>query len=125
MQDFRPLALLVDDSDIARELVADALRNEGFVVRTKITAIGVRALIRRLRPSIVIVDWRMPIMDGVSLCRAIREDVTVCEIPVLLYSSTDLSELGHAARDCGATAWAMKTEPKAIAWCAAEIVRGR
>jgi CheY-like chemotaxis protein len=39
---------------------------------------------RRQRPDVVLTDLDMPVLDGLGLCRAIRADLGLCDIPVVI-----------------------------------------
>jgi diguanylate cyclase (GGDEF)-like protein len=68
-----PLALLVDDDDAHRNLLATLVGRCGF--RVRIARNGSEALEQamHLRPRLVITGWGMPEMDAVDLVRALRE----------------------------------------------------
>ena len=68
----RPRVLVVDDEQPLAELVASYLRREGFEVT--VAADGERAveLARELRPSVIVLDLMLPVIDGIEACRRIR-----------------------------------------------------
>jgi CheY-like chemotaxis protein len=64
--------LVVDDDDSIREFVSVALTDEGYDVLT--AADGAEALetVRRRMPGVILLDMRMPVMDGWEFSRAYR-----------------------------------------------------
>ena len=66
--------LLVDDDDLVRTRLANLLRASQFEV--DVAASGNEALrIMNQRPcQVLLTDWQMPDMDGLSLCRVVRAD---------------------------------------------------
>ena len=69
----RPAAVLVvDDAEDVRELVADVLRQAGFVVRT--AANGLEALLAayEMHPNVILMDMTMPVLDGIAATRLIK-----------------------------------------------------
>jgi CheY-like chemotaxis protein len=68
----RVRALVVDDNDDARELVADLLRKNGFDVMIATDGTSALATIRDQRPDIALVDLGLPGIDGVGLVEAVR-----------------------------------------------------
>lgn len=76
--------LIVDDEHIVREVVARYLEREGY--RTLEAGDGDRAreLLERDSPSLVVLDVMLPGMDGLSLCRWIRER---SDLPVILLTA--------------------------------------
>ncbi len=76
--------LVVDDEPIVRDVVVRYLEHDGF--ETLIAADGdvARALIEEREPSLVVLDVMLPGMDGLSLCRWIRERSS---LPVILLTA--------------------------------------
>lgn len=85
-----PLVLVVDDSAETREVYAACLRDAGF--RTAQAENGLTALekARELEPAIVVLDYEMPILDGLEAARCLKEDPRTCGIPLMLVSSFEL-----------------------------------
>ncbi len=88
-----------DDPDVA-DLVALALERAGFEVATETHgAMGLAAALEQ-QPDVVILDWMMPGMTGVEICRALRADPRTEHCGVLLLTSraqeADI-DLGFAA----------------------------
>lgn len=65
--------LIVDDSKSYRHLLANILNKWGFNVIAAQDGIHALALLEVNTISVVISDWEMPVMDGVELCRQIRQ----------------------------------------------------
>ena len=63
--------LVVEDEDAIAEPLVAGLRREGFDVDR--VATGAAALEESLRPDLVLLDLRLPDMDGLDVCRALRE----------------------------------------------------
>ncbi len=82
--------LIVEDSPTQAEQLKGMLERHGFVVRAAINGQEALAAIAGDRPMIIISDILMPEMDGYELCRRIKEDDALKEIPVILL--TFLSE---------------------------------
>src|SRR5271169_1465926 len=65
--------LVIDDSPVYRRLIAGHLREWGFEVTVAESAAeGWKTLEQPSSPSLVLVDWIMPGMDGVEVCRKLR-----------------------------------------------------
>jgi CheY-like chemotaxis protein len=84
-----PLVLVVDDDFFVCSAVAEALRNERFLVAT--AANGVRALEMLksgLRPALVLLDLNMPGgMDGAQVIEAMQNDSALASVPVVILSA--------------------------------------
>jgi DNA-binding NarL/FixJ family response regulator len=72
----RPIRLvLVEDNDVFREALEllFGLRSDVEIVGTATDGIEAVELCRRLRPDVVLLDYRLPALDGVQAARAIRD----------------------------------------------------
>lgn len=65
--------LLVDDEDIVRESIGDYLRNRGFHVNLANSGQEALKLAHSTTIDLMILDVHMPIMDGLDVCRAVRQ----------------------------------------------------
>lgn len=72
MQDSR-IALVVDDSDLVRELICEFLADDGYEVVSADTAKSARSLLQTVKPDLCILDFFLGDEDGGSLAAAIRE----------------------------------------------------
>lgn len=68
-----PTALVVEDEPDITALVTSSLRNEGLKVSTAGTGADGLASARALRPEVVVLDLGLPDLDGVEVCRVLRE----------------------------------------------------
>src|SRR3712207_410260 len=99
-----PHVLVVEDDPVVAELVAFALQRLGLVVTVETDGDSGLAAARRLRPDLVVLDWLMPRMDGLEVCRALRADAdpALARTPVLLLTAKSQEpdlERGFAAGD--------------------------
>ena len=79
--------LVVDDEPDLLELVRFQLEQAGFEVETAAEGrIGLEA-IRRRRPSLVVLDWMLPDQPGTEVCRQLRADPALRDLPVLLLTA--------------------------------------
>jgi two-component system OmpR family response regulator len=78
--------LIVDDDRHIRELLAFALRREGFAIAEASDGAAALERIRREPPDLVILDILMPEMDGIEACRKLRQ---TSPVPVIFLSSKD------------------------------------
>ena len=85
----RSILIVEDDSDL-REALSEVLRDEGYSVES--AADGREALdrLRRdLRPSLILLDLTMPVMNGWQFRAEQRRDPALSEIPVVVLSAGD------------------------------------
>jgi CheY-like chemotaxis protein len=68
----QPHILVVDDDTAIRSFVEMALDGEGYAVSTAVNGAHALALTSKMRPDLILLDMRMPIMDGWTFARAYR-----------------------------------------------------
>jgi DNA-binding response OmpR family regulator len=101
--------LVVDDSEIVLEKASEALKPKGYEVLTALNAYSADSIIYGdKRPDVIIMDVMMPMLDGDKKTRILKDDATVCDIPVLLLSSKSDSELVKLAAESGADGFIRK-----------------
>jgi two-component system, response regulator PdtaR len=98
--------LVVEDEALIRMDLAEMLTEEGYVVAGE-AGDGEQALelARRLHPDLVIMDIKMPKMDGITAATSIVEERVA---PVVMLTAFSQRELIEQARDAGAMAYLVK-----------------
>jgi DNA-binding response OmpR family regulator len=79
--------LVVEDDPDVRDLVVLSLEQGGFKVLSESNGRTALALALEEQPDLVILDWMMPGMSGVEVCRAMRADARAKHIGVLMLTS--------------------------------------
>jgi DNA-binding response OmpR family regulator len=84
------LVLVVDDDELSRDLVIEILSDAGYAVRGAEGAEEAREVLKVASPRAIILDLRMPRVDGIALCRWIRSRPdALAVVPVLFLSACD------------------------------------
>lgn len=65
--------MVVDDDPSILAMVAEILRLEGYQVETATNGLEALQVIERRRPSLIVLDMRMPVMDGWGFARELRQ----------------------------------------------------
>lgn len=94
--------LIAEDDSLSRELISSRLEKWGYnVIVTKDGAEAMTILRQRKAPSLAILDWMMPGMDGLEICRRVRETDKIVYIILLTSRGTkaDLIEALRAGAD--------------------------
>ncbi len=93
--------LLADDDAVLLETAKDALGSMGAEAHVAASgAEAVRMVSEQAGYQVVILDWKMPDMDGIEAARQIRSHVGE-DVPILLISAYDWSDMEDAAREAG------------------------
>jgi DNA-binding response OmpR family regulator len=82
--------LIVDDEADLVWAVGQALRQEGHTLRVAYDGNEALELCRYILPDLIILDVSMPHMDGLTLCRTLRRDPGLAEVPVLFLTGRDM-----------------------------------
>jgi two-component system cell cycle response regulator DivK len=100
----KPSVLVVDDFADGREMVAEYLAFRGFTVTEARDGEEAIELARKLKPEIVLMDLRMPGMDGWEATRRLKKDPQTRHIPVVALTAHALTPEIAAARNAGCDA---------------------
>jgi DNA-binding response OmpR family regulator len=102
--------LIVDDSETTVLLLENELKGKGFEVFTADTADKATKIIlkKKTRPDLVLLDVRMPNVNGEQFCRFIKSNALFAGIKVLLCSGEDPEELRRICREAGADGYVAK-----------------
>lgn len=86
--------LIVDDSQLIREVIKEYLGNEGYKVCAAADGIEALDILRseEYEISVIILDWEMPKMDGMTFLHEIKKDKDWRLIPVVMQTSRDSEE---------------------------------
>jgi CheY-like chemotaxis protein len=91
------IILVVEDENDLRDAACEFLRAAGFVVVPAQNGVDALNLIRRRgRPSVILLDLTMPVMNGYEFLRFLRKDRVLQSVPVVVTSAID--DLPEGAR---------------------------
>jgi two-component system cell cycle response regulator DivK len=87
-----PLVLIVDDSEKNRKLARDVLRDAAFRTIESASAADGIALAAEHLPDVILLDLRLPDMDGTDAVRKLADAARTAGIPVVALSSLPLED---------------------------------
>jgi len=94
--------LLVEDNPDERWLLGEILRGRGHTVTACEDAESAWAAYQETHPPLLILDWILPELDGLELCRLIREDPRGAGCTILVVTSRDSEEDLRVVLEAGA-----------------------
>lgn len=97
----RKKVLLVDDVNLLLELEKAFLK--GLPVDVLVARNGAEALVlvKQTPPDLIYLDLNMPVMDGLTCCKALKSDPQTCDIPVIMVTTAGREEDEALCRDAG------------------------
>jgi PAS domain S-box-containing protein/putative nucleotidyltransferase with HDIG domain len=79
--------LLIDDNEDAIILQTAILESDGFRVESAMNGLEGLEKLKTVHPDIIVSDVLMPEMDGFQFCRAVKNDESLKDIPLVFYSA--------------------------------------
>ncbi len=96
--------LVVDDDDASRELITDVLIEAGYNVETATHGSAALFLVNETLPDLIVLDLKMPIMDGPTFARRLASRGT--PVPIIVITAATSGQF--TAEEIGASAWLLK-----------------
>lgn len=106
----RRILVAEDDFDIAR-LVQFQLQFNGYAVTLAPDGSEALKAARNDPPDLILVDWMMPVMDGLQTVKALKADPALRHIPVILMTARAQGHDIQAGMTAGAAAYLVKPFP--------------
>lgn len=103
-----PVALIVDDNDGNRKLARDLLSAAGFRTLEAATGADAIALASEHAPNVVLLDLRLPDIDGAEVARRLGDDERTAAIPVVALSALSLEGNDDWLQAAGFAGWLEK-----------------
>jgi putative two-component system response regulator len=89
MNDYNSTILIVDDDEANRETLLSILEPEGYRLATAENGWQAIEQAQNLQPDVILLDVMMPGMDGFEVCRLIRQQDQLAEVPILFLTALD------------------------------------
>jgi len=82
-----PTVLVVEDEPAQREVLGYNLEAEGFRVSSASNGEEALLLVDEMRPDIIVLDWMMPNVSGIEVCRRLKSRADTRSIPIIMLSA--------------------------------------
>ncbi len=97
----RPTILVIDDDEALSDVLSQRLRRQGFDTVTADSGTRGLAVAKTKCPSLIVLDLRLPDMDGFSICEKLADSTDTCDIPVIILSGMESPDIIRRARLAG------------------------
>lgn len=94
--------LIVDDTRLNIKLLTDILENHGYIVYSVNNGFLVLDIARTVKPDIILLDIMMPGIDGFEVCRRLKNDNELMDVPVIMVTARTKGSDIKKALDLGA-----------------------
>lgn len=103
-----PIVLAVDDDRITLRLIAAKLTKHNYFVETASSGEEALTILGDITPAVLILDVMMPGISGYDLCRLVKQEKRLKDIPVIFLTSRDAPKDYQTGRDLGAIIYMAK-----------------
>ena len=83
----KPLVLLVEDEPAQREILRYNLASEGYDVSIAENGDDALVLVEEIGPDLILLDWMLPGVSGIEICRRVKSRKASVDIPVIMLSA--------------------------------------
>lgn len=83
----QPCVLLVEDEGAQREVLTYNLESEGFRVVSAETGDEAMLMVAEESPDLMVLDWMLPNVSGIEICRRVKADPDTRHIPIIMLSA--------------------------------------
>ncbi len=107
--------LVVDDEPFILMMIEDKLKTAQIDVVTVRESQYALEYIRKERPDLVILDWMMPGLSGIELCKMIKADPTLQDLPIFMLTAKGQDADEEKGMQCGVKRYITKPfSPKSL-----------
>jgi two-component system phosphate regulon response regulator PhoB len=104
----QPRVLVVEDEPAQLEILAYNLESDGFMVSRARDGEEALLLIREDVPDVIVMDWMMPHLSGIEVCRRLKSNPETRSIPVIILSARSEDEDKVRGLEIGADDYVVK-----------------
>jgi two-component system phosphate regulon response regulator PhoB len=84
--------MVIEDEEALAMLLRYNLEKEGYTVATVSNGLNAVGEVEKLLPSVIILDWMLPEMSGVEICKLIRSKPDIKNIPIIMLTAKSQEE---------------------------------
>lgn len=115
--------VVIDDEPFILMMIEDKLRKAKIDVTTLRESIHALELIKKEKPELIILDWMMPELSGIDLCKLIKADPELKDIPIFMLTAKGQDSDEQQGFQCGVSRYITKPfSPRSLLEMVQEIV---
>ena len=100
--------LIVEDDKMFQKILKKRMEGQGYEVIITKDGLERLAAAQREKPDLILLDLLLPRMDGHKVCRLLKHDHQLKDVPVAIFTSRDMDEDAELAKQSGADAFIIK-----------------
>lgn len=93
--------LLIEDNEMNRDMLSRRLKRKGFRVEVAVNGREGLDLAHMLQPSLILMDVSLPIMDGLTATRLLKDDPATSSIPIIVLTANAMATDKEKAIEAG------------------------
>lgn len=106
--DNRPTILVVENDKDMRDYIVNSLAGEYRMLVADNGVQALRILSKHDELSLIITSWIMPVMNGVEFCQKVRQNKSICHLPIVMLSAKTDEDSKAQSKICGADVFISK-----------------
>ena len=93
--------LIIDDDPATTRLLEVLLTREGYNIRTENLSANAVETSKEFNPHLIILDLMMPGIDGMTVCKDMKKDPDLEDVPIIMFSAVSQAEVQTKAMEAG------------------------
>jgi len=93
--------LIIDDDPSTTRLLEVLLRREGYNIQSENLSRNAVQTSKNFAPNLIILDLMMPGVDGMTICRDMKHDPDLVDVPIIMFSAVNQPEVKNEAKEAG------------------------
>jgi len=107
--------IVIDDEPFILMMIEDKLKKAGIKVITLRESINAVPVIKNEKPDLIILDWMMPELSGIDLCKMLKSEPDIANIPIFMLTAKGQEADEQLGLKCGVIRYITKPfSPKSL-----------
>ena len=107
--------IVIDDEPFILMMIEDKLKKAGIKVITLRESINAVSVVKNEKPDLIILDWMMPELSGIDLCKMLKSEPDIAKIPIFMLTEKGKEADEQLGLKCGVTRYITKPfSPKSL-----------